>query len=616
MAKVFRKKGVCIWIAIATIPFGPRRNAAAVQPEGPPAHVVALAFVGRSSNYLTFVAPLLKKNGFGATFYVDAPPPPPHGPLESPTSINHGLGWLDIVQLSRFGFEIGHATKVYYGTGGFRYKTEIVSGLERMEAEFGNHGLSKPTTFYYPGGVPNPVALQILADKGYTFAVQDAAGPFHPYFDPKIDHPLLLPSVTFLGHDGEEQVFYQTLDNQPPGELLVLVFEGVGDPNGGTEKGRFQTYVDSLADRKCKVCSIRDLAQWANPGQAMRAVRLWRRDAHEFAPAPASAPKRAKPPTRLALQLENTILPKVDFQEVPVTSALETLRQMAAASAHLQVGFAVAPGTDASKVVTLHLGRTSLMEALRFLSDFADLDFDVGDFAMTVKAKADGAHRLTPKTPATRDEIAAYRRIILPKIDFHGAPVGSAIEELRQMAQSVSGGSLPPAVVLEPGFDPNRNVTLHLENVPFDQALLYLSEAASADFHITRYAICAMPTRPPSGGKAPETAEQMNQLKGLILPRVAFNEASLGAALDALRQKVEVVSKNSVHACFVINPRVDAMKPITLELTQLPFAEVLRYLEEAAGVKFELDRYAISVEPADRSVAAAVARPTPYALVH
>lgn len=87
------------------------------------------------------------------------------------------------------------------------------------------------------------------------------------------------------------------------------------------------------------------------------------------------------------------------------------------------------------------------------------------------------------------------------------------------------------------------------------------------------------------------------QLQGLILPKVEFHEATLDSALDALKQQAVKASEGKIQPNFVVAQGVNASTPVTLNLANVPFREVLRYVGDLAGVKFVVDRYAIRVEP-------------------
>ena len=100
-----------------------------------------------------------------------------------------------------------------------------------------------------------------------------------------------------------------------------------------------------------------------------------------------------------------------------------------------------------------------------------------------------------------------------------------------------------------------------------------------------------------SAGKAPPNATQ-EALKKLILEKVEFREASLPEALEFLKQKGNQLGGGKVAINFVLQLDEQAQSAkITIALQKVPFAEVLRYVGDLAGVQFVYEPYAIVVKP-------------------
>src|SRR5437660_5527497 len=68
-------------------------------PETVPSRLVVLTFDDAVKSHRTFVAPLLKELGFGATFFVT------HKWMDDPTNF---MTWSDIAEIHQMGFEIGN----------------------------------------------------------------------------------------------------------------------------------------------------------------------------------------------------------------------------------------------------------------------------------------------------------------------------------------------------------------------------------------------------------------------------------------------------------------------------------------------------------------------------
>ena len=89
------------------------------------------------------------------------------------------------------------------------------------------------------------------------------------------------------------------------------------------------------------------------------------------------------------------------------------------------------------------------------------------------------------------------------------------------------------------------------------------------------------------------------QLKTLIVPKVSFKDASLTSVLDYLKAKAGEISGGKTAPSFVLQlpSGYSEKSPITLELANVPFTEVLRYLGELTSTKFQIQEYAIVVTP-------------------
>ena len=98
---------------------------------------------------------------------------------------------------------------------------------------------------------------------------------------------------------------------------------------------------------------------------------------------------------------------------------------------------------------------------------------------------------------------------------------------------------------------------------------------------------------------------QEKQLAAVMMPKVEFRQATLGSALDFLKQQVAKQTEGKVAVNFVLAiPDAQAKTAnLTLSLTNVPFTEVLKYIGSLAGVSFSYEKYAITVRPAGAAVA-------------
>jgi hypothetical protein len=100
-----------------------------------------------------------------------------------------------------------------------------------------------------------------------------------------------------------------------------------------------------------------------------------------------------------------------------------------------------------------------------------------------------------------------------------------------------------------------------------------------------------------NAGKAPRNSTQ-DALQKMILEKVELREASLSEALEFLKQKGNQVGGGKVAINFVLQLDEQTQNAkVTIALQKVPFAEVLRYVGELAGVQFVYEPYAIVVKP-------------------
>lgn len=228
-----------------------------------PDKLVVLTFDDGVSTHATTVAPLLKKYGFGATFFV----------CEFPPDFNDKqkyMSWEQIRSLDDMGFEVANHTLTHKHVGKLT-KAQLIAELDSLEARCAAYGIPKPVNFAYPGYAIHPIAYQVLAEKNYHFA---RIGGDRPY-DPTLDHPYLLPSYTTLKDNRE--VILKGLTEAKNGKIVILTIHGVPDYAHDwvtTPPALFKEYLNYLRDHEYKVIALRDLDQYIDWKEAGRGINL------------------------------------------------------------------------------------------------------------------------------------------------------------------------------------------------------------------------------------------------------------------------------------------------------------------------------------------------------
>jgi hypothetical protein len=111
--------------------------------------------------------------------------------------------------------------------------------------------------------------------------------------------------------------------------------------------------------------------------------------------------------------------------------------------------------------------------------------------------------------------------LVIPKLDFKEATLGSALDYMKKAADRISGGKVAVSFVVEVPADQvnSQPVTLSLSNIPFTEALRYIGGVAGLNFSYEKYAIVVRP----NGSAAPTaTAPAAPGLPGATDPSVVL----------------------------------------------------------------------------------------------
>ncbi|MDQ1255934.1 MAG: Polysaccharide deacetylase family protein [Candidatus Hydrogenedentes bacterium] len=228
-----------------------------------PDKTVVLCFDDAVRSHLEFVAPLLERYGFGATFFIS------HLWMED---TEHFITWEEVAQLHRRGFEIGNHTWTHGGFGSPESAGQLEDELDRIDDALAAVGVPKPVSFAWPGNGFGPESARVLEQHGIRFArrgmqpeVPYGAIQPGPLFDPKRHHPLLIPTAGDAYPEWSLDAFKAVVDRAKDGQIAVVQFHGVPDivhPWVHTPPERFQEYMDYLRDNGFHVLALRDIAPY------------------------------------------------------------------------------------------------------------------------------------------------------------------------------------------------------------------------------------------------------------------------------------------------------------------------------------------------------------------
>lgn len=216
-----------------------------------PEKIVVLTFDDASSSHYHIVAPVLKKYGFGATFFVCEFPPDFNDTTKYMT-------WEQIRELNDMGFEIGNHTGQHVAvtrTGIEQFEQQI----RYIEDKCRQYNIPKPVSFAYPVYITRPEAIDWLKQLGYLFARTGGSR----IYDPNKDHPYLMPSFSTSGKNTDK--VFRAIKQAKRGQIIVFTIHGVPDYAHGkvtTPPELFKRYMEYLYDHHYKVIAMRDLKKY------------------------------------------------------------------------------------------------------------------------------------------------------------------------------------------------------------------------------------------------------------------------------------------------------------------------------------------------------------------
>ncbi len=235
-------------------------------PKKLPDKTVVLTFDDSVKSHLTVAAPLLKKHGFGATFFVT------HAWMNDKDNY---LNWKEIAKLDKMGFEIGNHSWSHLALHDFNAKNIAEEEILKVEQELKKADVSKPVSFSWPGNHFGPETLKILRKLGYKFA-RRGPQPGIPsseilgageLYNPQKNDPLLIPSSGLAVPSWSLEDFKKIVAPTKNGNIVVLQLHGVPDnrhPFCSTPAKTFEKFVEYLSKEKFNVIAMRDLEKYVD----------------------------------------------------------------------------------------------------------------------------------------------------------------------------------------------------------------------------------------------------------------------------------------------------------------------------------------------------------------
>ena len=213
---------------------------------------IVLTFDDACKSHLDIAAPILKKYGFGATFFISL-----------------AQVWLDecpegflsrdeIAELCKMGFELGNHTVSHHSLLSLDDENirQELAGMNDFLAAVGEKDI---VSFAYPGGPYAPRGADIIPE----FDLKYARTTEHGLWTKDTD---LMRIPCFSVCDKQEENFRKAINMLDESEngAAVLLYHGVPDvahAHCSTKKELFESHMKYLFDNNYKVVSMRDYGQ-------------------------------------------------------------------------------------------------------------------------------------------------------------------------------------------------------------------------------------------------------------------------------------------------------------------------------------------------------------------
>ena len=217
------------------------------RPEKP--RTIVLTFDDAVKSHLKNVAPVLKKYGFNATFFVTR-----FDDEWRKKNKTHLLSGKEIRRLHDMGFEIGNHTWSHSEFNCLSEK-EIAGEIGKLNDFLSEYGIPKPVSFAYPNGVPADNAIPVLRKFGILAARTTEIAPWNLK-----KHDLMHVPGTALQLDGMLS-FYHAIGSADSEHVPVLLFHGVPEAVHdwvNTSPAFFEKCMKFLYDNDYRVISMRE----------------------------------------------------------------------------------------------------------------------------------------------------------------------------------------------------------------------------------------------------------------------------------------------------------------------------------------------------------------------
>jgi bla regulator protein blaR1 len=208
--------------------------------------------------------------------------------------------------------------------------------------------------------------------------------------------------------------------------------------------------------------------------------------------------------------------------------------------------------------------------------------------------------------------------IILPSVLFADATLTEAVDFLRHKSLELDTTTTDPnqkgvSMILKTGDKtPDARITLNLKNIPLGEALKYVAQLSNLRLVVEHYAVTLISQadfeaqqKRAAGSIAAQPAKEASPAQvhanKIILPQVQFHEATLDEAITFIRIKSLQLDPEKKGLNILLKPGGDPKAKITMQLSNVPAYEPLRYCAEIARHELSVEGDVFVITPKDPS---------------
>ena len=249
----------------------------------------------------------------------------------------------------------------------------------------------------------------------------------------------------------------------------------------------------------------------------------------------------------------------------------------------------------------------AIISARTVRGTFASLAFAVMALSLCVTPQLHGAAERKPVIATDANGAKPKPRWIFPKVDFQDATLREALEFLAEKSKRLEKGEGANIVIRNADKIGDVRITLTLNNVPLAQVLRYIAELANCEVVREEFAFVVGPKQAgnapaPIAPAAPAAAKPadavLKKVDAFVFPKIDFHDATLAESVGFLTVKSRKLDAEGKGVNIVLkNTDKIGDARITLSLSNVPIAEVLRYVAALADCEIVLEESAFVLRP-------------------